>query len=148
MSNTPPSPLAEKAAELRRMALATPAPCWLPHAVHTLILSLLARIFARLEDMIALWAQGLLPPPPPAREPRAHVEHPRRTPSARRRTPLMSTPRPHAPRVRQVGEQRPFRIRIWWSRNRGARRTFALAPTRARSTRPRPKRDPPALQRA
>ncbi len=128
------------------MALATPAPCWLPDAAYTLILSLLARIFARLEDMIALWAQGILPPPPPAREPRAPVERPRRAPFARRRTPLMSTPRTYAPRVRHAPELRPRPWRIWWSRNRGARQTFVLAPTHVRSTRARPKRDPPALR--
>ncbi len=141
MSNPPTSPLAEKAAALRESVLATPAPCWLPDAGHALILSLLARIFARLEDMIALWAQGILPPPPPTREPReprAPLSRARRTASARRRNP-----RPYTPRIRPAPELRPLRIRIWWSRNPGARRTFTLAPTRAR-----PKRDPPTTARA
>jgi hypothetical protein len=139
MSNPPTSPLAEKAAALRDSVLATPAPRWLPDAAYALILALLARIFARLEDMIALWAQGILAPPP-AREPRAPVARPRRTPARARRTPRRSSPRPRpAPELRP----RPLRIRIWWSASRGTRRGFTLP-----APRPRAKRDPPTAHRA
>jgi hypothetical protein len=137
MSHIPQSPLAEQAAALRASVLATEAPCWLPESAHALILSLLVRIIARLEDMIALWTQGLLPPPLP---PRAIGAHPRtRSPSRSGRR----TPRPYSRRAHRTPELRPRapRIRIWWSRHCGARTTFALP-----RPRPRPPRDPPRAQ--
>lgn len=64
MSFQPPS-LADQVARLRASATGTPAPIWLPDALHAAIMALLARIFGRLEAMIQLWQAGLLPPPTP-----------------------------------------------------------------------------------
>jgi len=67
--------LADQTAALRTAILAEDAPCWLPDAVHALIMACLARIFGRLEDMIRLWQAGILPPPSPVR-PRAIPSRP------------------------------------------------------------------------
>jgi len=73
-----PTPLAGQVAILRRDLQATPAPAWVPSAIHALILACLLRIFGKLEDLIALWAAGQLPAFP---EPAARAAVPRtRTP--------------------------------------------------------------------
>ncbi len=77
-----PTLLATGCAELRRSVEATMAPAWLPDAVHDLIVAMLVRILGRLEDMIALWQAGLLPPPTPSA--RTTNPTPRRTPASDR----------------------------------------------------------------
>ena len=103
----PPS-LADQAANLRTALLAEDAPFWLPDALHALIMAALARIFARLEDMIRLWQSGALPPPPASRAPSRHSARASRVPRrgrirARRRhtsrdqlSPVAEQARPHA----------------------------------------------------
>ena len=67
-----PTALGAQIASLRSTAEAIPAPCWLPSAVHALILACLARLFGRLENLIQLWQSGLLlPHPAPASQPNA-----------------------------------------------------------------------------
>jgi len=88
-------PLADQTAALRTAILAEDAPCWLPDAVHALIMACLARIFGRLEDMIRLWQAGILPP-------RAHTASVIRAPRhAQLPTPQLSwpldAPRPNSP---------------------------------------------------
>ncbi len=73
MSEITPPPLARQiggiAAELRAHAQEESARTGLAAVVHALILALLARIFGRLENMVALWQAGQLPAlaPQPAR---------------------------------------------------------------------------------
>lgn len=84
--------LAQGLAQLRESTAAIPAPFWLPGAVHALILACLARIFGRLENLIALWQSGTLPSPP---VPRATTP---RASAARTRNPRRRAPRPRAKR--------------------------------------------------
>ncbi len=90
--------LADQAARLRTAILAEEAPCWLPDALFARIMAALARVFARLEDMIRLWQSGLLSPPPAPRAhaPRTHAaRRARATPAIRRRaTPMPANPDP------------------------------------------------------
>ncbi|MCC6717408.1 MAG: hypothetical protein IT555_05950 [Acetobacteraceae bacterium] len=83
MSVHPPS-LADHLASLRCAAEAEQQRAWAIAAIHTLIASLLARIFGRLEALAQLWQSGQLPLP-----------QPRRT----RSPPAADTPRPPAPRA-------------------------------------------------
>jgi hypothetical protein len=71
--HTSPSPLADDLARLRATAQAESV-CRGPRDVlAALLMACLARLFARLEDMLRLWQSGQLPPPPP---PRAQAEPP------------------------------------------------------------------------
>ena len=45
------------------------------YALHTLIAAILARLFARLEQILALWLAGNLPPPKPAPSPKPAPKH-------------------------------------------------------------------------
>ncbi len=92
MESQPPS-LSEQLAGLRITARAPLETCaWIPGPIHTLIIAALARIFARLEQLFALWQAGSLPAPAPHQQRRAPhhpVESPRHRaqPSPRRRAP-------------------------------------------------------------
>ena len=55
--------LAAQLAQLHTAIQAQETCFWLPAAVHALIMACLARIFSRLDQMLALWHVGLLPPP-------------------------------------------------------------------------------------
>ncbi len=77
-----PATLAERVGTLRASAQADSARA---SCLHALIMSVLARIFGRLEQMLLLWQSGELPLPQPA-PPRTRHPRPRhsRTASSRR----------------------------------------------------------------
>ena len=60
MEQTPPS-LGDRIATLRMQALARENCVYIPDAIHALIIACLARIYARLEDLVRLWQAGALP---------------------------------------------------------------------------------------
>jgi len=82
MLDQSPQPLAERiadmAAELRATADEAAAQAGLVAALHALILAALVRIFTRLEDMVALWQSGQLPPLAPARHAERSAPNPPR----------------------------------------------------------------------
>jgi|GEM_PF-6344798 len=67
-------------------------------ALHALILAMLARILLRLETMIHLWQQGLLPPhssrPPAPTHPHDRARPSTHRPPETRRTPTQAAPIP------------------------------------------------------
>lgn len=65
MEGTSPS-LGDQLAGLRHSAQARPENCaLLPAAIHALIAAIFAKVFARLEQLLALWQAGTLPAPRP-----------------------------------------------------------------------------------
>ena len=94
---TSPATLAERVGTLRASVQADSASGWLPPSLHALIMSCLARIFGRLEQMFQLWQEGTLPPPtPPSR--RDPVRQRTNTSSRTTRPRTNRAPRaPHAP---------------------------------------------------
>ena len=77
-------------AELRAEADHHAAQAGVIAALHALILTALARLFARLDDLLALWQAGQLPPliaRAPASRPKSAVNLRVRATSTRRRTP-------------------------------------------------------------
>ena len=76
---THPSPLADDLAHLRATAQAGSVRRGPRDAIAALLMACLARLFARLEDMLRLWQSGQLPPPPP---PRAQAEAPNAHPAS------------------------------------------------------------------
>ena len=68
MSSDQPS-LTDQFASLHRATQADAAASWLPDALVSLILAALARLFGQLEQMLALWQSGHLPPPAPMSSP-------------------------------------------------------------------------------
>ena len=62
---SPTTSLSDQLAGLCTTLTAGEAPCWMPDRVHALIIACLARIFARLENVLTLWQAGQLPPLPP-----------------------------------------------------------------------------------
>jgi len=62
MEHQPPS-LSDKIARLRTTAQAQEKCAWIPASIHDLIMACLTRIFAQLEQMVALWQAGCLPAP-------------------------------------------------------------------------------------
>jgi hypothetical protein len=127
--------MADQLAGMRTALMAESAPVWLPNALHALILACLARLVARLEDLVRLWQAGLLPPLPTVTAP------------ARRRTPSPARTRPaqRHTRARRNGRrcaETPARapsIRIPTSR--ATPQCAASRPTHA--PRPRKSHDPP-----
>ena len=94
--------LGDRIAGLREAARAQDRCAWIPPAIHAAIMAILARLFARLEDMIRLWQAGPLPqgpvPPTALRQciPAARKTRTARPRSARhartRRRPRIITP--------------------------------------------------------
>ena len=118
MEPIPPS-LGAQIAGLRSSALAQERYVWIPAAIHALIIACLARIFASLERLVALWQSGLLPPPQPSR------------PS---RTPRPSCPRPSRRRTPGLRRVRPRSV----SRNAARRHTVHRLPSRTANPCPIP----------
>ena len=90
-------------ASLRRSVETDAAGAWLPEAIHALIVACLVRLLARLEDIIQLWSQGLLPPLP-ASTPRIP-----RPPTSRASAPRTSARAVH-PRARTAGAVSMLRV--------------------------------------
>ena len=95
MEQTPPS-LGDRIATLRMQALARENCVYIPDAIHALIIACLARIFARLEDLVRLWQAGALP----LAAPRAT----KRPKTARRRSPRIRGRRASRPRRTRAPE--------------------------------------------
>ena len=103
---TSPATLAERVGTLRASVQADSASGWLPPSLHALIMSCLARIFGRLEQMLLLWQSDARPLPQSAARrtfhPRATSPHqaPRRlrTRNARRDSATPGIP-PRAPAI-------------------------------------------------
>ena len=136
-------PLTDRLAGLRTAAQADAARSWLSNSLQTLIMSIFARIFGRLEQLLLLWQSGHLPPlksviARPTSAPRpAITPHNQAQPRARR-------PR-HQAAIRDLGAQLAIPCRI------PVLRTFHPAPRLASSrtppARPRPTHDPPLIRR-
>lgn len=74
--------MADQLAGLRAITSADAPRRMLPNALHTLIMAILARLFARLEQVFLLWQAGQLPPPPASRK-QAHAATPQGETAAR-----------------------------------------------------------------
>ena len=101
MSLHPPR-LSDRRAPMRPAAPSGAARRMLPISLHAIIAAIFARIFARLEQILALWQAGTLPLPPARKSAPTH-----RTPAINNRAPRRRTTR--APRVR--ARQNCVRIR-------------------------------------
>ena len=95
------SPLGAQIANLKTVTTARQTRARLPDVLHILIAAILARIFDRLEQIIALWQSGNLPAPSPRRpnpsapaaapcppSPRTQGHPARQGPRTRARTPI------------------------------------------------------------
>ena len=105
-----------------------------------MIMTILARIFGRLENILLLWQSGNLPAPPirtaqPPRPPIPYAPHRRIRPSARQ-----TRHHPHS-RALHAREDTPQTAAAMPARNPAA--DCAPSNTVASPTRPRPARDPP-----
>ena len=69
------APLTAQVATLRTALRAVEAPCWLPSAVHAMIVDCLLQLFGRLEEIFRLWQSGAFAPVPVA-PPLHRVESP------------------------------------------------------------------------
>ncbi len=142
MENQPPS-LGEQFAGLRSDAQAGRENCvWLPAAIHAAIAAIFARIFGRLEQLLALWQVGTLPPPAPAIKRQRLIALASHARPRRAGTPAF---RPRAPHAQTANPLRTNRR----SDKRSAIRLFLPAPDRSTlgikpASRPRPGRDPPS----
>ena len=94
----PAAPLSDQLSSLRTTLTAASAPRWMPDRVHALIIACLARIFARLEQILLQWQSEQLPLPQPLQAPshtaarQDSARAPRRPTSNRRhRAPTTST---------------------------------------------------------
>ncbi|MCC6716821.1 MAG: hypothetical protein IT555_02965 [Acetobacteraceae bacterium] len=120
------------AADLARLRTATQADG--ARGIHALILAILARFLARLEQVFLLWQSGQLPPPPIRQ---SHHRQPRETPNsprraANRRTGRRTGRRARRRAVRGTGAQPcRARIRVRAIPGRAARAAPASAPSRA-----------------
>ena len=86
--HTSPSPLADDLARLRVSAQTESVRRGPRDVLAALLMACLARLFARLEDMLRLWQSGQLPPPPPPRaQAEAPLTHPASVPPEPRANP-------------------------------------------------------------
>lgn len=120
--------LAERVGTLRAAAQADSARAT---CLHALIMSCLARIFARLEQMLLLWQSGTLPlPHAPNHSPRRHTSHTRPNASRRttRRRSRRSTPTPGIPPRQRATWQIPPSNRLPTDRAAPRARSVRLPP--------------------
>ena len=89
---SPTTSLSDQLAGLCTTLTAGEAPCWMPDRVHALIIACLARIFARLENVLTLWQAGQLPPLPPRPASTAPRTQNPRAPGPRRTTSHRTKP--------------------------------------------------------
>ena len=94
-------------------------------ALHALILSAFARLFTRLETLVALWQAGQLPAT--AARPQAPMPAPR-TQAASRPTPRHTKPRQHTPKDR-INPPTPA-ARLPRAKNSHGRHPHPAAPSR------------------
>ena len=91
-----PSSLADQFGSLRASVESDSAHGWLPAALHALIMACLARLFARLEQIVLLWQSGKLVVPPAVSPSAARAPAHDRPRAAR---PAARAPLPRTPRV-------------------------------------------------
>jgi hypothetical protein len=132
------APLTAQVATLRTALRAVAAPCWLPGAVHAMIMDFLLHLFGRLEEIFRLWQSGAFAPVPVAR-PSHRVEPPAlvlRAPQAD------CTPRPaqsqDTRRDRQQAEETCGRAPLLASIAEPSPRPIPTAPSHSRDPRPLP----------
>ena len=97
-----PRPLSAELAELRSATSRAAATGWVENYVIEIIMACLARLFARLEQLLQLWTAGTLPLPP-VRVQSPHLRQSAPPPAtARPKTPRACRHRPAAPRRRLI----------------------------------------------
>ena len=88
------SPLGAQIASFQAANAAQETRAWLPATLHALIAAIFARIFGRLEQLIALWQSGTLPPasiPRPQSQDAATAPHPTSPGASHRANPTTRT---------------------------------------------------------
>ena len=144
-----PTPLGDRFTRINQALQAQEKCAWVPAAIHTLIMAILARLFGRFDQMLQLWQAGALPAPPIRAIPN---DTPGDDPTHRQCRPATRAPR-HRPRpaTRQAESAQHLRARMATARSIPApdrTQSLASANTIVPPARPRPARDPPASQTA
>ena len=144
MSVHPSLPLTDRLAGLRTAAQADAARSWLSNSLQTLIMSIFARIFGRLEQLLLLWQSGHLPPL------KSVIARP--TSAPRPAIPAQHLAQPRARPTRQYAAIPDLAARAAIARRAPALRAHHAAPRLASSrslmpaARPRQAHDPPSAR--